>query len=50
MQAVLVEHSTDGLGREPEDREGGELRPKEPAVGKVKPGMTFCWEERWEIL
>jgi hypothetical protein len=32
------------------DREGGELRPKGPTLGKVKPGITFLWEEIWEIL
>ena len=31
-EAVLVEHSTD---------EGGEVKPKRPAGGKAKPGMTF---------
>ena len=32
-EAVLANHSTD---------EGGEVRPKRPAGGKVKPGMTFA--------
>ncbi len=41
---VLAEHSTDG--RVLEGREEGEPRPKGPIVGKVKPGTTFCREER----
>jgi len=40
-EAVLAEHSTD---------EGGEPKPKGPAGGKAKPGMTFCWRALWEIL
>ncbi len=39
MLDVLTEHSTDGrcTGRALAVREGGEVRPKRPAVGKVKP-------------
>ena len=32
------------------NREGGEPRSKGPTEGKVKSDITFCWEERWEIL
>ena len=39
---VLADHSTDGqccmTGRE-----SGEVRPKRPTAGKVKPGITFLW-------
>ncbi len=45
--AVLAEHSTDGWET---DREGGEVVPKRPTVGKVKSGVTFSWKELWEIL
>jgi hypothetical protein len=31
-------------------REGGEPMSKGPTVGKVKSGITFFWEELWEIL
>ena len=48
LLVVVVEHSTDGQDVYP-DREGGELRPKGPTVGKVKPGITFCWRERREV-
>ena len=36
---VLAEHSTDGRTGKV-DREGGEVMPKRPAAGKVKPGIT----------
>ena len=39
---VLADHSTDGQGCTTV-REGGELRPKGPTVGKEKPGITFLW-------
>ena len=32
------------------DREGGEVKPKRPIVGKVKPGVTFYCEELQEAL
>ncbi len=35
---VVAEHSTDD--QLSADREGGELRPKGPTEGKVKPGRT----------
>ena len=40
---VLADHSTDGrsTGRNLAVREGGEVRHKRPAVGKVKPGTTL---------
>ncbi|MDM8549147.1 hypothetical protein QUF72_03680 [Desulfobacterales bacterium HSG2] len=42
LAAVLAEHSTDGRGKKNfADREGGEVTPKRPAVGKVRPGMTI---------
>lgn len=41
---VSAEHRTDG--RAWEGREGGEPRPKGPAVGKAKPGITHCRGER----
>ena len=37
-------------GEQSLDREGGEPRPKGPTVGKAKPGITFSWEEIWEIV
>ena len=40
---VLAERSTDGRDS---GREGGEVRPKRPTVGKVKPGITFCRGEK----
>ncbi len=39
--AVLVDHSTDGQKEVISGREGGEVRPKRPTVGKVKPGATI---------
>jgi hypothetical protein len=39
--AVLVDHSTDGQKEVVSDREGGEVKPKRPTEGKVKPGTTF---------
>jgi hypothetical protein len=44
---VLVEHSTDGRAkvRTLPAREGGEVRPKRPAVGKVKPGSASDGEK-----
>ena len=39
---VLADHSTDGRECGCLDREGGELRPKGPTVGKEKPGIAFC--------
>ncbi len=43
MLEVLTEHSTEGrsAGRNLAVREGGEVRPKRPAVGKVKSGTTY---------
>ena len=46
---VLADHSTDGQ-RSGADREGGELSPKGPTVGKVKPGVTIDWVELRERL
>ena len=37
--AILVDHITEGQAVK--DREGGEVEPKRPTVGKVKPGITF---------
>ena len=38
--AVLADSSTDGQ-MNLTDREGGEVKPKRPTVGKEKPGITF---------
>ena len=38
----LADHSTDVQGRKSE-RKGGEVQPKRPTAGKVKPGITFLW-------
>ncbi len=45
VSEVLVDHSTDGRAevRTLPVREGGEVRPKRPTAGKVKPGITFLW-------
>jgi len=49
LSAVLADHSTEGrCGMA--GREGGEVRPKRPTAGKVKPGMTFYWEALQEAL
>ena len=45
---VLAEHSTDVQNTF--GRKGGETMPKRPTAGKVKPGVTFCWEELQEAL
>jgi len=42
LTEVLAEHSTDVQGRKSE-RKGGEVTPKRPTAGKVKPGITFLW-------
>ena len=39
---VLADHSTDGQCPMA-GRKGGEVRPKRPTAGKVKPGITFFW-------
>jgi hypothetical protein len=39
---VLADHSTD-VHKSNCEREGGEVRPKRPTAGKVKPGITFLW-------
>jgi hypothetical protein len=45
----LAEHSTDGR-RSDADREGGEVTPKRPVEGKVRPGMTIRRREPREAL
>ncbi len=47
VSEVLVDHSTDGRAkvRTLPVREGGEVRPKRPAVGKVKPGSASDGEK-----
>ncbi len=40
LLVVLADNSTDGQMCS-SDREGGEVRPKRPTVGKEKPGITF---------
>jgi len=40
---VLADHSTEDRAS---GREGGEVRPKRPTGGKVKPGITYCRGEK----
>ncbi len=48
LLAVLAEHSTDGC-QHFGIREGGEVKPKRPTVGKAKPGTTFCVVELRQV-
>ena len=50
LLAVLADHSTDGREPAVPGREGGEPMSQGPTGGKAKPGITFFWKDRWEIL